>query len=267
MVGVTDRPEEWTDHRGPADALVTLAQLVVSGADFRRLTREATRATARILNADRCEVLRLTPDGERLLPVASSDEDAVQDETSAVPSGVSSAAGYALLCGAPVVSRSLEDERRFGTVGAPRWEGPVSAVAAPIPGRGEFGALVAYAGRRGAFDERHAVSAARTASLLGGALQRLDEQEEMRHRVEEAERRSGTSAEAGEISPEHGNLGLTDRQLEVLGLMTDGRSAKQMASELGLSIHTIHSHQRNLYRALGVGSFAGALKRARELGL
>jgi DNA-binding CsgD family transcriptional regulator len=267
MVDATDRLEERADYCGPAEALVAVAQLVVSGADFRRLIREATHATARTLNADRCEVLRLAPDGERLLRVASCDEDAAQDERSAVPSGVSSVAGYALLCGAPVVSRNLEDERRFGTVGAPRWGGPVSAVAAPIPGRGEFGALVAYAGRRDAFDERHAVSAARTASLLGGALRRLDEQEELRHRAEEAERRSGRFAEVGETPPDRGDLGLTDRQLEVLWLMFDGRSAKQIASELGLSIHTIHSHQRNLYRALGVGSFASALKRARELGL
>jgi ATP/maltotriose-dependent transcriptional regulator MalT len=49
--------------------------------------------------------------------------------------------------------------------------------------------------------------------------------------------------------------------------MVDGRSAKQTGSELGLSIHTVHSHQRNLYRALGVCSFAAALKRATRLGL
>jgi DNA-binding CsgD family transcriptional regulator len=167
-----------------------------------------------------------------------------------------------------VVSENLENERCFGTAGAPSWDGPISATAAPIPGRGSvFGVLVAYAARSDAFDERHAVSTARTASLLGGALQRLDEREELRRRAEEAERRSGTSAEAGEVSPEPGDLGLTDRQLEVLGLIADGHPAKRVASELDLSIHTIHSHQRNLYRALGVGSLAGALKRARELGL
>lgn len=49
--------------------------------------------------------------------------------------------------------------------------------------------------------------------------------------------------------------------------MSDGRSAKRIASELSLSIHTVHFHQRNLYRTLGVGSSTGALKRAAQLGL
>lgn len=263
-----DRTGERTPGRGPTEALVALAQLAVDGAGFQRLTREAARATARALDADRCEVLCLEPDGERLLRVASSGERAARDEAGAVPGGVSSPAGYSLLCEAPVVSEDLENERSFGAAGTPPWDGPVSAAAAPIPGRsGDFGALVAYAARPGAFDGGHAISVARTASLLGGALQRLHEREELRRRAEEAERTSGASAAVGESSPELGDLGLTDRQLEVLRLMADGRSAKQMASELDLSIHTVHSHQRNLYRELGVGSFAGALKRAHELNL
>ena len=108
VVSATDRPEERTDHRGPAEALVALAQLVVAGADFRRLTRETARATAIALSADRCEVLRLASDGGRLLRVAVSGEGATpDDDTGAVPSGVSSAAGYALLCGAPILSGNL----------------------------------------------------------------------------------------------------------------------------------------------------------------
>jgi DNA-binding CsgD family transcriptional regulator len=268
VVSAPDHTGEQAPGRGPSEALVALAQLAVEGAGFQRLTREAARATARALRADRCEVLRLAPDGERLLRVASSGEGAARDEASAVPGGVSSTAGYSLLCEAPVVSEDLENERAFGTAGAPPWAGPVSAAAAPIPGRGgDFGVLVAYAARPGAFDGGHALAMARTASLLGGALRRLDEREELRRRAEEAERNSGASEGASESPPVREDLGLTDRQLEVLRLMADGRSAKQIASELGLSIHTVHSHQRNLYRALGVGSFAGALKRARELDL
>jgi len=269
VVSLTDRPEERTDHQGPAEALVALAQLVVAGADFLRLTRETARATAMALSADRCEVLRLASDGGRLLCVAVSDEGAAPDDhTTAVPSGVSSAAGYALLCGAPILSRNLEEERRFGTAGAPPWGNPVSAVAAPVPGRAsDFGALVVYAARPAAFDERHTLSAARTASLLGGALERLSEHQDLLRRVEEAERRLCMLEDPGEGSPVRETPGLTDRQVEVLGLMADGRSAKQIGSKLGLSIHTVHSHQRNLYRALGVGSFAAALKRAAQLGL
>jgi ATP/maltotriose-dependent transcriptional regulator MalT len=98
-------------------------------------------------------------------------------------------------------------------------------------------------------------------------LERLIEQQELRRRAEEAERRLGIIEEPGEDPPIRETPGLTNRQVEVLGLMADGRSAKQIGSKLGLSIHTVHSHQRNLYRALGVGSFAAAIKRAAELGL
>jgi ATP/maltotriose-dependent transcriptional regulator MalT len=141
-------------------------------------------------------------------------------------------------------------------------------VAAPVPGRsGTFGALVAYAARAGAFDGRQALCVARTASLLGGALERLDEYEELRRRAQEAERRPAGPTEPREGSPGGENVKLTGRQLEVLGLMAAGRSAKHIASEVGLSIHTVRSHQRNLYRALGVGSATGALRRADELGL
>ena len=268
VVSAPNHPGEQSVSHGPTEALVTLAQLAVDGTDFRRLTQEAARATAKALGADRCEVLRLTSDGELLLRVVSSGEGTARDEADAVPPDVSSPAGYALLCEAPVVSGDLENERCFGAAGAPPWDGPVSAAAALIPGRGsKFGALVVYAARADAFDGRHALSVARAASLLGGALQRLDEREELRRRAEEAERRFGAPAEAGESSPKPKDSGLIDRQLEVLGLMADGHSAKQIASELNISIHTVHSHQRNLYRVLGVGSFAGALKRARELGL
>ena len=103
--------------------------------------------------------------------------------------------------------------------------------------------------------------------MLGGALERLSEQQELHRRAEEAERRLGMLEEPGEGPPVREIPRLTDRQMEVLRLMADGHSAKQIGSELGLSIHTVHSHQRNLYRALGVGSFAAALKRAAELRL
>jgi DNA-binding CsgD family transcriptional regulator len=248
--------------------VVTLARLVIVGESPERLIREAVRAVATALHADRCEILRLAPEGDRLLRVASCGEGASQGGRDAVPCGVSSVAGYAVLCGAPVVSGNLESERRFGAAGAPRREGPVSALAAPVAWHsGDYGVLVAYAARADAFDARHALSLSRAASLLGGALERLEEREALRCRAEEAERRLEAVVEAPDGSAERKDHGLTDRQLEVLELMANGRSAKQMASELGLSIHTIHSHQRNLYRALGVGSLAGALKRAGEFGL
>lgn len=250
-----------------SEVLVTLARLVLAGDDTGWLAREGVLTVTTALDADRCELLRLAPGHKRLLRVASCGEDAGCGGRDAVPCGTSSVAGYALLCGTPVVSGDLEGEKRFGVAGAPGRSGPVSAIAAPFSWGAESGVLVAYAARAGAFNTRHALSVGRIASLLGAALRRLEEREELRRRVEESGKRPRKAYERHDDDPGPEDLGLTDRQLQVLGLMADGLSAKQIGSELGLSIHTVHSHQRNLYRALGVGSLAGALKRAAELRL
>ena len=47
---------------------------------------------------------------------------------------------------------------------------------------------------------------------------------------------------------------LTPRQAEVLRLLEQGRSTKQIAQELHLSTETVRNHIRNLFRALGVHS-------------
>jgi PAS domain S-box-containing protein len=47
---------------------------------------------------------------------------------------------------------------------------------------------------------------------------------------------------------------LTPRQVEVLRLLEQGRSTKQIAAELHLSPETVRNHVRRLFRALGVNT-------------
>ena len=56
---------------------------------------------------------------------------------------------------------------------------------------------------------------------------------------------------------------LTPRQAEVLGLLEQGRSTKQIAAELHLSTETVRNHVRHLFRALGVNSRLEAVAAAR----
>ncbi len=56
---------------------------------------------------------------------------------------------------------------------------------------------------------------------------------------------------------------LTPRQAEVLGLLEQGRSTKQIAAELHLSTETVRNHVRGLFRALGVNSRLEAVAAAR----
>jgi PAS domain S-box-containing protein len=56
---------------------------------------------------------------------------------------------------------------------------------------------------------------------------------------------------------------LTPRQVEVLHLLEQGRSTKQIADELHLSTETVRNHIRRLFRALGVHSRLEAVAVAR----
>jgi PAS domain S-box-containing protein len=58
---------------------------------------------------------------------------------------------------------------------------------------------------------------------------------------------------------------LTPRQVEVLRLLEQGRSTKQIAAELHLSTETVRNHIRRLFRALGVNSRLEAVAAARAV--
>ena len=58
--------------------------------------------------------------------------------------------------------------------------------------------------------------------------------------------------------------GLTARELEVLRLLAQGLADAQIAENLVLSLHTIHSHLRTIYSKLGVTSRSAATRYAFE---
>jgi LuxR family maltose regulon positive regulatory protein len=60
---------------------------------------------------------------------------------------------------------------------------------------------------------------------------------------------------------------LTDRELSVLRLLAQGLSQREIARELFLSFHTVHSHAKSIYTRLGATSRDEAIEHARELGL
>ena len=60
---------------------------------------------------------------------------------------------------------------------------------------------------------------------------------------------------------------LTDRELAVLKLLPSQLSQRAIAAELFLSLNTVKSHSRAIYRKLGASSREEAIERARELAL
>ncbi|MDM0043739.1 response regulator transcription factor [Variovorax dokdonensis] len=60
---------------------------------------------------------------------------------------------------------------------------------------------------------------------------------------------------------------LSDREVEVLRLVAQGLTNREIGRELALSVHTVECHAKNIYRKLAARSRAGAVYTARELGL
>lgn len=74
-------------------------------------------------------------------------------------------------------------------------------------------------------------------------------------RVHEAVRPKGTLA------------GLTEREIEVLTMLADGLTTKQVAGKLGLSIKTVGTYREQLMKKLKLRSIAGLTKYAVRAGL
>jgi RNA polymerase sigma factor (sigma-70 family) len=62
-------------------------------------------------------------------------------------------------------------------------------------------------------------------------------------------------------------LELSDRERQVLRCLMDGMAYKQVAERLDISIDTVRSHIRRIYRKLQVHSVAQAVSRALREGL
>jgi DNA-binding CsgD family transcriptional regulator len=63
------------------------------------------------------------------------------------------------------------------------------------------------------------------------------------------------------------SLGITERERQVLQLLADGRSNKEIAARLGLSPNTVKTHVARLFEKLQVTRRTEAIQLARELGL
>ena len=63
------------------------------------------------------------------------------------------------------------------------------------------------------------------------------------------------------------NLGLTTREMEILQLIVDGKTAKQIATQLGLSANTVAVHRANIMNALDIHKTAELVVYAIRKGL
>jgi LuxR family maltose regulon positive regulatory protein len=67
--------------------------------------------------------------------------------------------------------------------------------------------------------------------------------------------------------PPSEELGLTDRELELLGRLAAGRTNRELARELFVSENTVKTHLKHIYAKLDVSTRTAAVERARTLGI
>jgi len=60
---------------------------------------------------------------------------------------------------------------------------------------------------------------------------------------------------------------LTEREREILQLLAEGRSSKEIAAHLGVSVKTVETHRRNMMQKLNMRSVAELTKYAIREGL
>ncbi len=70
--------------------------------------------------------------------------------------------------------------------------------------------------------------------------------------------------DAGEADPLEG---LTARQREILQLVAEGRSTKEIAAALGLSVKTVETHRSRIMDRMGIRDVAGLVRLAIRAGL
>jgi DNA-binding NarL/FixJ family response regulator len=80
---------------------------------------------------------------------------------------------------------------------------------------------------------------------------------------------AGTAVGAEQSVPHEGDEwgGLTERELEIIRLVAEGRSNAEVAKIIWVTEQTIKFHLSNIYRKLGVANRSEARRRAQALGL
>ena len=73
----------------------------------------------------------------------------------------------------------------------------------------------------------------------------------------------------GSIAPENGSgrEALTEREQTILLQLASGKSNKQVAGALDISVRTVETHRKNIKRKLGISSTAGLTRYALEHGV
>ena len=63
------------------------------------------------------------------------------------------------------------------------------------------------------------------------------------------------------------DIGLSQRELQIIRLSAEGLKASEIAERLFLSVHTVNTHRQRIYAKMNVKSVSDMLRKSRELGI
>jgi DNA-binding NarL/FixJ family response regulator len=110
----------------------------------------------------------------------------------------------------------------------------------------------------------------RTAGFMLGAddyLAKPLDEGELLARIRRSLRRAGSNGNGQATGSKNGDLGLSPREREILRLLAEGKTQREIASALVISEKTVSTHIQHLLAKLGVHSRAQAVAAAFRLGL
>jgi GAF domain-containing protein len=144
-----------------------------------------------------------------------------------------------------------------------------SYICVPLQVRGRLlGALgLVTAESRRRYDQDDLILAEGLARCTALALDNARQQEKNIEVVQELLQKAEQDRQTASTSEPPEASTLTPRQLEVLNLLSEGRSAKEIANALNVSHETARNHIRAILRTLGAHSQLEAVSRARTLGV
>ena len=255
------------------------ALLYASSLDYGMALENAARLAVPTI-ADWCFVDVLEPGGELRRAVVSragsGREDLAEGLKRKYPLDPKLAHGtpWVIKTGKPELIPEVDDEvlksisRDAEHLSILRRLNPKSYMCVPLRVRrqpaGAIGFVSAESGRRyGEGDLALAEGLAHcTALAIDNALNHVPETEMAREIIRLAGQYRMVVSSKGEDAPD-----LTRRQQEVLGLMAEGKPAREISRKLHLSEATVRNHVRSIKQALGARSQLEAIAQARKLGV
>lgn len=154
-------------------------QRALSGEDIEQLLREGLRAATRVLDIDLAAVIKVVPEEQALVAVATEPLDTELEGTTLAP-GTGSQAGYTLATGTPVIVKDWDTESRFERAEELRSMRSGLTVMIRAANR-SFGVLGVQSAEQRDFSTQDVNFMQAIANVIGNAIERREEEERTRY--------------------------------------------------------------------------------------